>query len=158
MKIPPPDRPFPLPGYGIPEDEAGLLSWEVVAECMKTSRNYWVATISPQDRPHVVPVWGVWLDDTLYFGGGPGTRWFRNLQANPRVVVHLDDSDHAVIFEGRVILAAADADSPLLPALDDVYEAKYNMRHGPPIWKLLPEKVFAWQEYPTTVTRWVFEG
>jgi hypothetical protein len=153
MTIPAPSRPF-VEGYGIPEDEDGLLAWTHVSQRMAESRNYGIATVEPDGHPHAVPVWGVWSEDTLYFGGGPKTRWSRNLAANPEVAVHLESGDDVVILKGSVTRIS---DAEALTPIDDLYEVKYNMRHGPPIWVLRPHAVFAWTQFPKTTTRWVFE-
>ncbi len=152
--IPAPSRPY-VPGYGIPESVEGTLSWSHVVERMQKSRNYWIATTRPDGRPHAVPTWGVWVDDTLYFGGGPDTRWSRNLAANPHVAVHLESGDDVVIIEG-VVERITDPSHPLVAPIDDAYEAKYNMRHGIPFWVLRPRVVFAWSKFPDNTTRWVF--
>ncbi len=146
--------PQPLAGYGLPTSEELLLSWEYVSERMEASRTYWVCTMAPGSPPHARPIWGVWVDNTLFFGGSPDTRWFRNLQENPQVSVHLEDGDNAVIFEGWAELIE---DSTFLSRLDDAYEEKYNMRHGPPIWRMHPERVFAWQSMGT-MTKFLFES
>lgn len=153
--LPTASRPH-VPGYGIPSEVEGALLWDYVVERMAQARNYWIATAQPDGVPHAVPVWGVWVAGTLYFGGGPQTRWSRNLAVNPRVVVHLDDSEKAVILEGTVT-RIADPDDPLIARLDDAYEAKYAMRHGVPFWALRPHKAFAWTRFPDDATRWTFE-
>jgi hypothetical protein len=144
-----------VPEYGIPESEEGLLPWGHVTQRLEGARNYWIATTRPDGRPHAMPVWGVWVDDMLFFGGGPQTRWSRNLAANPHVAVHLDDSDAAVILEGTVE-RIADPNHPLVSRLDDAYEAKYQMRHGTPFWQFRPRVAFAWTSFPTDTTRWRF--
>ncbi len=68
-----------VPGYGIPKSKKGLLTWAHVCERMSGPRNYWVGTTRPDGRPHAVPVWGVWIDETFYHGGGPDTRKARNI-------------------------------------------------------------------------------
>ena len=151
-----PDRPY-IPGYGIPENEEGLLAWSYASERMAKARNYWVSTTRPDGRPHAVPVWGVWLDETFYHGGGPDTRKARNLDQNPALVVHLESGDEVVIIEGVAEkLTKENADPTLLERIDDAYESKYNLRHGTPVWALRPRVAFAWSEYPRTTTRWVF--
>ena len=77
-------RPY-APGYGIPTNRRGMLSWEYVEERMSAAQNYWVATVRPEGRPHLSPVWGVWVDGAFYFGSGPQTRKVRNLSENPHV-------------------------------------------------------------------------
>lgn len=89
-----------IPDYGIPESEEGMLPWSHVVERLPGLRNYWVSTTRPDGRPHATPVWGAWVEDTLYFGGGPDTRRSRNLDANPNLVIHLESGDDVVIVEG----------------------------------------------------------
>jgi nitroimidazol reductase NimA-like FMN-containing flavoprotein (pyridoxamine 5'-phosphate oxidase superfamily) len=152
--IPRADRPH-IPEYGIPEHSEGLLPWEHVVERIKASRNYWIATTRPDGQPHARPVWGVWVDDALYFGGGAHTRWARNLAQNPAVVVHLEDGHEAVIIEGTVEVIS-DPAHPLVARLDAAYEAKYDTPHGVPVWRLHPRVAFAWTRFPDDTTRWVF--
>lgn len=155
VTVPDASLPVNVEDYGFPESRDKLLPWEFVSERMAKARNYWICTVSPDGQPHVVPVWGVWVDNVLHFGGAPYTRWARNLEANPTVTVHLEDGTEVVIFEGRVT-RITEADDPRLTAIDDAYEVKYDMRHGPPIWILHPRKVLAWKTMDT-VTRWLFE-
>ena len=39
----------------------------------ENSQNNRLSTTRPDGRPHAVPVDGVWLDDTWYWGGHPDT-------------------------------------------------------------------------------------
>jgi hypothetical protein len=150
-------RPY-IKGYGVPENEEGMLPWSYVSERISSSRNYWIGTIQPDGRPHAIPVWGVWVDETFYHGGGPETRKARNLAENPAMVMHLESGDQVVIIEGVAEkFTEENADPALLKRIDDAYEAKYGMRHGTPVWALRPHLAFAWTEYPKTVTRWRFE-
>lgn len=149
------DRSRPVvPDYGIPEDDKGLLEWDHVVERMREGRNYWIATVDSEARPHAVPVWGVWLNDAAFFGGGPDTRWARNLFANPKVSVHLESGDDVVILEGTVDRVE---ETPLVDHVADAYEAKYNFRHPPPFWRLRPKLVLAWTSFPKSTTRWRFD-
>lgn len=149
-------RPY-IEGYGIPKSNKGMLPWSHVSERMANARNYWVGTTRPDGRPHTAPVWGVWVDETFYHGGGPHTRKARNLTENPAIVIHLESGDNVVIIEGAAEkLTQENADPALLERIDDAYEAKYGMRHGTPIWALRPRVAFAWTEYPRTATRWLF--
>jgi len=59
------------------------------------------------------------------------------------------------MLEGHVTLID-DPDSDALKRIDDAYEPKYKMRHGPPIWHLHLEKVIAWKSMDTA-TRWLFK-
>lgn len=148
------DRPH-IPGYGIPSGRKGLLPWTHAVERLQRSKHYWVATTDPDGRPHVAAVWGVWVDGHLYFGGGPNTRWSRNLAANPHVAVHLESADDVVILKGDVD-RITEPDDPRMKRIDDRYEEKYQMRHGPPVWVLRPMVAFGWNPFGPTATRWRF--
>ena len=162
------DRPETEAGYGIPDTDDGMLPWSFVAEKLSGDRNYWVTTTRPDGRPHARPVWGVWVDGTFYCGGGERTRWVRNLDADPGVVVHREDAEEVVILEGTAekitedtaaenLPPGADSATDLVAAVDSAYERKYDVRHGTPFFAVRPEKVLAWSDYPTDATRWVFE-
>ena len=152
-------RPETEESYGIPESAEGMLSWEFVAEKMAGDRNYWVTTTRPDGRPHARPVWGVWLDDTFHCGGGPKTRWVRNLAANPGIAVHRESGEEVVIIEGEAErLTGETADAARLERIDDAYEEKYDVRHGTPVFAVRPDTVLAWSDYPDDATRWEFDA
>src|SRR5687767_2645938 len=100
MAQPSASRPH-IPGYGLPESTEGLMEWSEVEARLEESRHYWFATTSPGGQPHVNAIWGVWVDGALYSGGGPDVRWAKNLDADPRIVVHLEDGEKVTIVEGR---------------------------------------------------------
>ncbi|HEX2043632.1 MAG TPA: pyridoxamine 5'-phosphate oxidase family protein [Acidimicrobiales bacterium] len=94
-------RPF-MPGYGVvgPDQGSGLLPWSWAEERLAASRYYWVATVWPDGRPHVTPVWGTWDDDAVWFSCSPGSRKARNLGADARCAVTTEDAVRPVILEG----------------------------------------------------------
>lgn len=155
--IPPAQRMKTEPSYGIPEDEAGLLTWEFVETRLPHFKNYWVATVKADGTPHAVPSWAVWVDGVLYFGGGEKTVHLRNLAHNPAVVVHGESGDEVIIFEGSVrMLTQATIDPDLMQRIDAAYVLKYGTPHGIPICQLLPRRVLAWSAFPVTATKWEF--
>ncbi len=154
-------RPTMPKGYGIdPKSPTGMIPWRAANEQLKKSRNYWIATTRPDGRPHVMPVWGVWVRGALYFSTHRRSRKARNLAANPAVVVHLESGDNAVIVEGTAREVTARV---ALAPVDDAYFAKYKMRlsdipAGSGIYAVEPHVVFAWREkdFPASTTRWLF--
>lgn len=152
------DRPF-APGYGIvgPGDGKGLLSWAWVERKMNRCRTFWLATIHSRDaRPHVMPVWGVWLDNAFYFSTGRKSRKGQNLAANPACSVTNDDGEEAVILEGE---ARPLNDAVALERAAAAYQKKYkwDLRGmGEPIFEVRPAKVFGFIEksFPKSATRW----
>lgn len=151
------ERPYIAhPEYGIPADIDGTLVWKDVRDRLAAAHNYWICTSSADGVPLGRPTWGVLWRDVICFGGGPKTKWSKNLAANPRVSVHLESGDQVVIAEG-VVDRITDPDDERLKEIDDLYEAKYEMRHGPPIWLLAPDRVLAWTDFPKDMTRFRFD-
>lgn len=151
------DRPH-VPGYGIPSDSEGLLPWSFVEERMAAPLNYWIATVHPDGRPHMTPVWGLWVGGVFYFGCGPETRKARNLSENPNVSVHPEGED-VVILEG-LVEQITDPDPALSERVAAVSAAKYGMgSHSiEGSYAVRPRVVFGWtgSGFPNTMTRWVF--
>jgi hypothetical protein len=156
------DRPF-APGYGIvgAEDGKGLLPWAWVARKMNRCRTFWLVTIhaslhADERRPHVMPVWGVWLDDAFFFSTGRQSRKGQNLAANPACTIANDDGAEAVIVEG---LATQVEDAASLERIAAAYMKKYKMdprSMGEPIFMVRPRTVFGFIEksFPKSATRW----
>jgi nitroimidazol reductase NimA-like FMN-containing flavoprotein (pyridoxamine 5'-phosphate oxidase superfamily) len=151
-----------MPHYGIATEEAGMLEWAWVDERMAKSRNYWIGSTRPDGKPHVAPVWGVWVEGTLYFGSHRKARKSRNFDYNPQVVVHLESGDETVIIEG-VVEETTDKDPQ--KKINAAYREKYppydpgdEPEEGAVTYAVKPHTVFAWTEadYPNTATRWQF--
>lgn len=161
MKLPEPtiSRPTLPAEFGVSTSRAGLLSWEWAMERLASSRNYWVATTMPDGSPHVVPAWGLWLDDGFHFGAAPRSQWGRNLQRDQRAAVHLESADEVVIVKG-------DARPHLIDArIADASKEKYGHRPEPSdeplegVYRLAPRVVFAWivSDMVHTPTRFLFD-
>lgn len=157
-----PGRPLMPPEYGIAPDREGLLPWSWAEERLAAARNYWLATTRPDGRPHVMPVWGLWLDGALVFSTARRSRKARNLAVRPEAVAHLESGDEVVILEGPV---HAVTDAALLARFVDAYTAKYQFRPDPHdtavgVYALRPHTAFAWRErdFPASATRWRFAG
>jgi len=154
-------RPRMPRAYGLPTHTRGLLPWSHVVERMREARAYWISTASPDGRPHATPVDGVWLEDRLYFGGDPGTRWYRDLAANPAVCVHLDSSAEVVILHGEAHLLPG-MERSLAVQLAEASNQKYGYGAKPEDYEaggsfvFSPSVVIAWKKFPNDATRWQF--
>jgi len=107
-----------------------------------------------------MPVWGVWIERTFYFGADRCSQKGKNLAHQPAITVHFESGDDVVIVEG---VAALVSSASVLAAVDEAYNSKYGMRVvGIPgntgIYSVSPRTVFAWREKDFTVsaTRWMF--
>ena len=142
-----------------------MLPWSHVCERMGNSPNYWISTAALNGRPHTTPVWGVWLDDTLYFDGSPETRRGRDIASNPAISVHLESGDDVVILEGEAEQIRGVERPDLVLKLAAAYSAKYAAKGYEPtpdtwdeggLYVLRPRIAFAWTKFPDDATRWYF--
>jgi PPOX class probable F420-dependent enzyme len=147
-------------GYGITTDPATAPSWEAIVDKIARSRNYWIGSTRPDGRPHVMPVWGVWVDGALHFSTDPASRKGRNLSRQPEVVVNLESGDDVVILEGTVEKIT---DRAALTRFADAYDAKYEFRPDPDdpgsfAYAVRPRVAHTWLEkdFPKTALRWRF--
>ena len=67
---------------------------------LERAKIIWVATVRAGGRPHLVPVWFVWAAGKLYICVAPRSVKARNLEANPRISLALEDGSHPLICEG----------------------------------------------------------
>ena len=147
-----------IPDYGISAGKKGMLPWKWASDRLAKSRQYWLVTVRPDGSPHVMPIWGLWLDNGFYFSTGRNTRKARNLAANSRCIVCSEDAEEAVIVEGA---AAEVADKAALKRVFAAYKKKYKVDvsgMGSPMYLVKPSKAFGlWEKkFPTTATRWLF--
>ena len=168
MTDPKADRPVMPDGYGVPETTEGVLTWERVERELIEAHHYWVVTNRPDGRPHVVPRWGVWARDAFWYDGSPETLHVRNLGADPRMVLHLESGEHAVVLEGTA-RPSEPVGSDFGRQLSEGFAAKYAAKgytpeptawSGPDAGGLVvfrPQKALAWFTFPSDVTRFRFE-
>jgi nitroimidazol reductase NimA-like FMN-containing flavoprotein (pyridoxamine 5'-phosphate oxidase superfamily) len=151
-----------MPGYGVaaPNQGEGLLLWSWAEERLSAAHNYWLASTRPDGRPHLMPLWAVWVDGCLLFSTGAGSRKARNLRAEPRCSISTERGDEPVIIEG----AARELEPTDIPdAAREAYKAKYGWELTPdlgPIFAVHPSRVFGFIEhedqFAATATRWTF--
>ena len=164
MPGPTADRPV-MPGYGVlPADEgSGLLPWAEAERRLAASHDFWCATVRPDGRPHVMPVWGVWLDGRLWFSSGMRSRKARNLAADPHCTLTTDDARNPVVVEG---LAAQVSDRAGIEAFVAAVNGKYgggvSVQFLDPAvngtFAVAPARAFAITEadFSGSPTRWTF--
>jgi hypothetical protein len=154
------DRPNMIAGYGIATGPDGTLGWDWAVERLTGSRNYWVCTTRADGRPHAMPVWGLWLDEAIYFSTDSESWKGRNLAARPDAVIHLESGDEVVVAEGVVERVAGKLlPSTLVPAYAEKYG--HTLDTSDPafaFYRMRPRKVLAWREhdFPTSATRFTF--
>ena len=114
-----------MPGYGIvgPNAGGGLLPWTWAVERLERAHDYWVATSWPDGRPHVMPVWGAWVDGAVWFSCSRGSRKARNLLRDARCSVTTDDASEPVVIDGTAELVDV---RDTIERLTGIWNAKYE--------------------------------
>jgi hypothetical protein len=103
--------------------ERQQVSWEEAHQRFEDSQFYWLATTSPNGRPHLMPVLGVWVGGVLHFCTSDQSRKGRNLARDPRCSVSIDSDDLHLILEG---VASPVGDDHRLRQIAVAYEEKYG--------------------------------
>ena len=93
-----------MPGYGLlgpDRGHAGSSPWEWAHERLVASHDFWLATVRPDGRPHLMPVWGVWDGVSLWFSSANGSRKATEPpRASARCSVATDNAYEPVVLEG----------------------------------------------------------
>ena len=147
MALPRRVRPTFPKEWNVPNDPKLWVTWAQADKRLADEEVYWVSTSSKDGKPHAAPVWGIWKDLRLYFETAPNSVKGRNLRANPRIVVHLQDGLDTVIVEGTARRLSKTRE---LRSLQNDYAKKYDYE---PDWtdetkqvvfEVTPEVAHAW--------------
>ena len=149
-----------MPGYGV-EDGGDLLPWSWAIKRLTRAHDYWVATTWPDGRPHVMPVWAVWLVDALWFSTSRTSRKARNLAVNAAVSITTDNAFEPVVVDG---VAEVVSDRDAIAEFAEASDAKYDASYGVEFYasaenvcvRVRPRSVFALdsERFTETPTRW----
>jgi PPOX class probable F420-dependent enzyme len=130
------------------------LTAEEVDQFLMEQRTIRLATATPQGQPHVVPLWFVWVDHTVFMNSTLGNVTVRNVRRNPAAAGSIDDGDtydhlRGVLVQGRVERAD---DDPRLDTVMHRWSEKYMGGNPLPygrwknrVWfRLVPEHITSW--------------
>ncbi len=154
-----------MPGYGVlPAGEGtGLLPWSWALERLRDSHDYWVATVWPDGRPHLMPVWAVLAGGELWFSGSLGSRKVRNVAAGSAVSMSTEDPLNPVVVEGVAeIVTELPAIQGFLDGMNDKYGTDYPIDFLDPAKnasvRVRPRWAFgvAHNDFTGSPTRWDF--
>lgn len=163
MKKPKITRPkFP---EGYVDNPVSYVDWKWVAAQLTKAKHYWICSVRPDGRPHVVPRWCVYLDGKIYYDGSPETRHARNILKNPNVSLHLESGKQAIILEG-ISEPAGKPEPELAQRLSEAISAKYAEDGYSPepdqwdeggLYVFTPHQCIAWSNFLKDPTKFIFE-
>jgi PPOX class probable F420-dependent enzyme len=138
------------------------LPWSWAVERLAGSHDYWVATIDADAKPAVMPVWGGWIDDAVWFSSSPGSRRARNLARDPRCSVTTDNPLEPVVVEGAAerVTDNRDAVELFTTRCNQKYETEIPVEFflDNALFKVTPVVAYGLTEadFTGTPTKWVF--
>ncbi len=88
---------------------------------LQTEQNIWLATVRSNGRPHLVPIWFVWIDQKIFICTRSDSVKARNVLRNPWVAVSLENGTQPVVLEGPA-KPIEHAPRPVIEA----FQAKYD--------------------------------
>ena len=110
---------------------------------LETDRNIWLSTTRPDGKPHLIPIWFVWVRDHVYICTQSKTVKVRNLSQNPRGSFALEDGSHPLIGESLATLLSAPYPADVIAAFKTKYDWDITID---PVYDVLIE---------LTITRWL---
>jgi PPOX class probable F420-dependent enzyme len=96
------------------------------AERLRAEEILWLASVRPDGRPHLVPVWFLWEGESILLFSKPENQKIRNLRQNPAVSVSLDGTnqgDEVTLLEGTAAMIDDSEVTTALPAYASKYAA-----------------------------------
>lgn len=72
-----------------------------LAALLARARTVWMCTLRPDGSPHVTPVWFVYHGGSWWVGTDERSVKVRNVKADPRVSLALEDGAQPVVAEGH---------------------------------------------------------
>ena len=120
--------------------------WRAIEARLGRESEIWLATVRADGRPHLAPLWFVWLNDKIYICTGTNSQKWVNLLTNQKVALSLPDARQVVIIEGEAHAANRAATEELAEYFYNKYEWDFRYDEST-TWRLIevtPTKILAW--------------
>ena len=95
---------------------------ELDRDRLRDEPNIWLATTRSDGRPHLVPIWFVFVDDRFYVCTTSRSVKVRNISEHPIASVALESGSHPMIAEGTARVVAR----PYPAAVAAEFERKFD--------------------------------
>lgn len=104
-------------------EDATPTPWEEARRRLAEADTYWLTTVRPDRRPHLVPVLAVWAGNALHLAAGGTTRKARNLARYPHCAVAASQDGLDLVLEGSAVRVR---DPDRLRRVSAAYQEKYG--------------------------------
>jgi hypothetical protein len=170
---------MPRKGRGTGGDNSAgktkAFEWGDVEERLTKGGWYWLSSVRPDGRPHVMPIFAVWSAPSIFIASKRTARKSRNLVENGHCVISSDKDDLHLVIEGEArdvreaatLQKASDAFHAIYDWPTEVdgdqLEAPYGAptSGGPPygVFEITPVRAFGFPADGESFepTRWTFE-
>ncbi len=130
--------------------------WRALEAQLGRQKEIWLATVRYDGRPHLAPIWFIWLEGKIWISTGMETQKFANLRSNQSVALALPDPMKVVIIEGEAHVAARNVIDKLADHFFNKYEWDFRYDDSAK-WQLIeitPLKILVWGDgYESEGTR-----
>jgi F420H(2)-dependent biliverdin reductase len=101
----------------------------------------WLASVRRDGRPHLIPIWYVWLGEKFYICTGQRSVTARNLTARPFASIALQDGVEPIAAECQARQIETPYPSDLVDAFYRKYEWNIEQDHDyDAVFELTPQK------------------
>jgi general stress protein 26 len=121
---------------------------------LRSQRTARVATVDEHGRPHVVPLWFVWHDGTLFLNSTLGNPTVENALRSGRAAAVVDDGEDYDTLRGVTMSGSVETaeDDPRLHHVEREWSRKYlgggelpyRRWHGRLWLRLVPDRIASW--------------
>jgi nitroimidazol reductase NimA-like FMN-containing flavoprotein (pyridoxamine 5'-phosphate oxidase superfamily) len=136
---------LPIPSQLLSPTESLSATLQRAQARLQREHIIWLATVRPEGRPHLVPIWHVWYQGNLYISTGQNSVKMRNLCHQPWVAAALPDALDVVIVEGEA-RPAPELNDELAPQFIQKFgwDFRKDREYGGLV-RIEPSKILAWQ-------------
>jgi hypothetical protein len=130
------------------------LTAEQLEEYLNTQRTVRIATAAADGTPHVVPLWFIWLDGSMFVNTTLGNVTVENAEATGRATGGVDDGETYDTLRGVVLTSSIERadDDPRIPEVARRWSEKYLSGNPLPykgwrnrVWlRLDPQRIASW--------------
>lgn len=108
-------------------------------------KNIWIATVRPNAKPHLVPVWFVWHEEAFYICISSQSVKYNNIAQNGAVSLSLEDGSTPVICEGTAEVVERPWPEEIIRKFKRKYDWEIHTdKEYDALLRLLPQKWLMW--------------